>query len=575
MTKQKPARLDFSASEVGRCEPPKPPDTSVLPTDGAGVGTLSPIAILCQDILSALNELPGCSDHAKTMVGARISRILTIHSETEGSVRSASRIISTLKSELRRQKEMLAVLRQELFDKSSEKGGDAAEEDEFDLALEDEEEEPKEPSKGKRARKVGDNIEIVRVDHYPDDMACCSCGHDLRSIKQEERVGSFRIIPEHVVLVKNVYHTCACNRGICKENAPVSAKSKNFIMKGRGIEPEFATEAATQKFFEHTPTFRMERRLMNANVNLSRQAIGNNITHLSRYLEPLRDALHEHVISGHVAHMDETPVRVLKPGSGKCDTGYIWVICRDERLWNPDAQPAVVYHYAPSRAGSVAKELLSGSSLRFLQTDGYTGYNCLFKETEKNDKLMPARCFAHARRKFVETAHATKSPLANWVVKKMRKIYAVEKVASNLSPVEREIKRQEHSLPILNEIYTELLKNRDDAHGALKAAINYTLNAFDGLKPFIFDGRLEIDNNPVERCIRGIALTKKNSLFAGTHEAAKVWAIYYSLIESARLNRVNPRSYLNWVVGEIECTGGEVDHKQLMPWHCPTGQILD
>jgi len=83
------------------------------------------------------------------------------------------------------------------------------------------------------------------------------------------------------------------------------------------------------------------------------------------------------------------------------------------------------------------------------------------------------------------------------------------------------------------------------------------------------------DNNPVERCIRGIALTKKNSLFAGNHDAAEVWAVYYSLIKSARLNRVNPRSYLNWVVGEIESSKGETDYGKLMPWHCPVGKIED
>ena len=81
------------------------------------------------------------------------------------------------------------------------------------------------------------------------------------------------------------------------------------------------------------------------------------------------------------------------------------------------------------------------------------------------------------------------------------------------------------------------------------------------------------DNNPVERCIRGIALTKKNSLFAGNHEAAQTWAIYYTLIETARLNQVNPRSYLNWVTSEIERQWGNVDYSQLMPWHCPIGHI--
>ena len=235
----------------------------------------------------------------------------------------------------------------------------------------------------------------------------------------------------------------------------------------------------------------------------------------------------------------------------------------------------MVYRYAHSRAGVVAEELLSGASLRVLQTDGYAGYKRLFKDRRENGGLMSARCNAHARRKFFEAHLATKSNLAAKVVQMYRKLYAVEKAAKGLPPAEREQLRLEKSLPILTELKAILTKHQDDATGKLKAAISYALNGFDGLQRFVFDGRLEIDNNAVERCIRGIALTKKNSLFAGSHEAAEVWATYYSLIESARLNKVNPRSYLNWLVQEIERTRGEIDYGQLMPWHCPVGRIDD
>ena len=330
------------------------------------------------------------------------------------------------------------------------------------------------------------------------------------------------------------------------------------------MEPGFAVEAACQKFFEHIPPYRWERRFKNANINIARQTIDKGIAHLAKHLMPVQDELHAHALAGHTAQMDETPVKVQAPGKGKCDTGYFWVINRDERNWNSEARPAVVYRYAHSRADAVAEELLSGASLRFLQTDGYSGYNCLFKGNRANDELMPVRCNAHARRKFFEAHLATKSKLAAKVIQMYRKMYAVEKAAKGLHPKERAQLRLEKTLPILTELKAILTKHQDDATGKLKTAINYTLNAFDGLQWFVFDGRLEIDNNAVERCIRGIALTKKNSLFAGNHEAAEVWATYYSLIESARLNKVNPRSYLNWVVQEIERNRGELDYGQLM-----------
>lgn len=111
------------------------------------------------------------------------------------------------------------------------------------------------------------------------------------------------------------------------------------------------------------------------------------------------------------------------------------------------------------------------------------------------------------------------------------------------------------------------------AQGALKTAISYTLNAFGALQRFAFDARLEIDNNPVERCMRLIALAKKNSIGAGLHDAEKAWAICFSLIESARMNRVNPRAYMTWVVGETERTRGQIEYSSLMPWHCPVGRL--
>ena len=298
-----------------------------------------------------------------------------------------------------------------------------------------------------------------------------------------------------------------------------------------------------------------------------------NIIHVANFLAPLVEEFTNHVRSGYAAHMDETPLRVLAPGKGKCDTGYIWVVCRDERRWDPDARPAVIYRYAPSRAGAVAKEMLTDAAIRFLHTDGYAVYNGLRKAEGANDGIYIVRCWAHARRKFHEAHIATKSPLAARIVKLIKKMYKVEAAISGLPPEEREAQRKEKSLPVLNEIHAELTRNEDLADGALKRAINYTLKAFDGLRRFIFDGRLEIDNNAVERRIRGIALTKKNSLFAGNHDAAKVWATYYTLIESARLNSVNPRSYLSWVIGEIERTHGDVDYGTLMPWHCPIGHI--
>lgn len=555
-------------------EPLRPPPPSAL-------GELSPIGLLCDSILSVLNTEPGIPEPAKLTIGTRIGDVLGMFSEAKAEVQTEKKRNRELRKDLRALKERLAVLIQERFGNSSEQSPDSDIDPELDLGFsgdepdEDDELEEEVRAKGKAPRKIPNDMRIIRVDHYPDDMTCCTCGCQMKTIKSEERVGSFELVPEHVVLRKDVYHTCACNRGICKENKPVAAMATKYIMKGRGVEVGLVVEAACQKFFESTATYRMERRLINSNINLTRQAIGRNLVHLSRFLRPVCAELLEYTRSGTVAHMDETPLRIQAPGTGRSHTGYLWAICRDERRWNPDVHPAVYYEYAPTRAGEVAERLLAGSLIEYLQTDGHGGYNRLFKADGTNHPMTSVRCWAHARRKFHETLKATGSGLAGRVRKKINKLYKIEKTAAGLPAEARLAIRQERSLPILDDIHAELLRAEGLAHGELKKAIGYTMNAFEALQRFVFDGRLEIDNNPIERCMRLIALAKKNSIGAGSHEAAEVWAIFYTLIESARLNRINPRAYLSWVVEEIERSGGEIDHGTLMPWHCPVGRLED
>ncbi|WP_102226379.1 IS66 family transposase [Acidimangrovimonas sediminis] len=463
----------------------------------AAAAELNPIAMVCDGILSTLNELPECPETAKTTVAARIGTILSLFGESEIEARKAKKRIKALKGDLRRVKEQLAVLRQEHFGQSSEKdqGG------ELDAAdfPDDEEDEELQPlaKKGKRPRKMAADVPVREIHHYPEETTCCSCGCEMKPISSWKSV-RFVTVPEHVEAIRDIYHTCACNRSeLCKENKPVAARAKNYIMKGRSIDPQLIAEAAVQKFFEHIPTYRLARRLKNAGVNLSVQTISTNVIHVANFLAPVVDEFTKHVRSGYAPHMDETPLRVLAPGKGKCDTGYIWVICRDERRWDPDARPAVIYHYAPSRAGSVAKEMLEKAEIRFLHTDGYAVYYGLRKAEGVNGGVEIVRCWAHARRKFHEAKIATKSPLAARIVKLIKKMYKVEAAISGLPPEERAAQRQQKSLPILNDIHAKLAQNKDLAAGALKQAINYTLKAFDGLQRFIFDGRLEIDNNPL------------------------------------------------------------------------------
>lgn len=263
--------------------------------------------------------------------------------------------------------------------------------------------------------------------------------------------------------------------------------------------------------------------------------------------------------------MDETPLRVQ--AEEKCERGYLWAICRDERGWNPDARPAVYFRYAASRGGQVAKEMLEGALIETLQTDGYAGYNGVRRAPGQNDGMDIQRCMAHARRQFTDAQKVAPSTLAKRVIKRLGGVYAVEERAKGLPPAQREAMRSTEALPALKAIREELQRAEPDLpEGKLKSATNYFLKAWEDLNLYIFDGRLEIDNNPIERCMRLIGVTRKNSLFAGSHPAAENWAIFDTLIETARLNDVDPFKYVRWVAAEIEKGRELTDYSRLMPW---------
>jgi transposase len=243
---------------------------------------------------------------------------------------SARRAIAALRRDLRGTKEELAVLRQEHFGQSSEKEPAQEDNEDHDLFLDGLSEEPKVKVVGKRAGKKPQDITTEIHNIYPDNRTCCTCNSEMPLIGSWESE-KFQIVPEHVICIKRIHHKCACNREVCKDSKPVAAKSQSYMMKGCKYGAKFMLEAAVQKFDEHSTNYRMESRLKNCNLNVSRQVIGRNIARVAGFLKPIQDQLLAHATEGHVAHMDETPVRVQAPGKGKYDTGHFLAICRDER----------------------------------------------------------------------------------------------------------------------------------------------------------------------------------------------------------------------------------------------------
>jgi len=308
---------------------------------------------------------------------------------------------------------------------------------------------------------------------------------------------------------------------------------------------------------------------VNANQIFKREGIGLDRSTLADWvgkstalLEPLADAVARHVLKGQAIFADDTPVKLLAPGLGKTKTARLWAYVRDERPWAGEAHPAAWYQFSPDRKGARPREHLANYA-GFMHADGYAGFNDLYR----TGKVTEVACMAHIRRKFVDIHKSQGSAIAEETIKRIAKLYGVEKEVRGQPPDERVKIRQRKSKPIFNDLETWLNAQliRISGKSPLAGAIRYALTRMKKLRPWLDHGFLELDNNTAERSMRPIALGRKNYLFMGSEGGGKSAAIAYTLIETAKLNGVDPQAWLTDVLGRI------ADHKitridELLPW---------
>ena len=285
------------------------------------------------------------------------------------------------------------------------------------------------------------------------------------------------------------------------------------------------------------------------------------------WLEPLQARLAEHVFASQTLFADDTPIPVLDPGRGRTKTGRLWVYARDARPWCGPDPPAAVYLYSPDRRA----ERPFGHLERFkgiVHVDGYPGFERLCV----GGQIQLAACWAHTRRKFYEVHQATGSPVAAEALRRIAELYAIEASIRGQTAKTRQGVRRARSLPLVEamKIWLEAELNRIPPRGGLADAIRYALTRWRALCRFLDDGRVELDNNTVERAIRPIALGRKNHLFAGSDGGAVRWAIVASLLATAKLNDVEPFAYLKDV---LECLSDGHSMSRLddlLPWNWPS-----
>jgi len=281
------------------------------------------------------------------------------------------------------------------------------------------------------------------------------------------------------------------------------------------------------------------------------------------HLRPVHQRLLEVLKSATKLFADETTAPVLDPGRGRTKTGQLWAYARDDRPWQGGGPPAVAYIYAPDRKAARPIAHLDGFT-GILQADGYGGYRPL---AEKHGVAL-AFCWAHVRRRFYELSIGGLAPIASQALQRIAGLYHIEAEIRGQTPDMRCAIRRQKSRLIIDALAPWLKEQLlvISQKTKLAEAIRYTLSHWEGLILFIDDGRIELDNNTVERCIRPLTLNRKNALFAGSDKGAEYWAIIASLIETAKLNGIEPIGYLSDILTKI--VNGHPNSKidELLPW---------
>jgi transposase len=335
------------------------------------------------------------------------------------------------------------------------------------------------------------------------------------------------------------------------------------ISKGLA-SPALLAHVLVSKYCDHTPLYRQSQIFARHGVELDRSTLANWVGGACWWLEPLQARLAAHVFGSNKVFADDTPIPVLDPGRGRTKTGRLWVYARDDRPWAGPDPPAAVYFYSPDRKAERPAAHLEGFR-GVLQVDGYVGFERL---TARGDIVLAA-CWAHARRKFFDVHEATSSPIAAEALRRIAEVYAIEtSIRGRPAEMRRQV-RNTRSRPLLDAmkrwLKTELA--RIPGRGPLAEAIRYALARWEALCRFLDDARIELDNNPVERAIRPVALGRKNHLFAGSDGGGVRWATVCSLVATAKLNNVEPFAYLKDVLERMTNDHPMSRLDDLLPWN--------
>jgi transposase len=387
-----------------------------------------------------------------------------------------------------------------------------------------------------RRPRIAPELPRVDVIHDIDDKTCACCGHALHQMG-EEVSEQIEFVPAQIRVLRNVrlkYSCRQCETNGTKVDIRIADVPPAVIPKSMAT-PSLLAQIISSKMHYGLPLYRQEQLFNQAGIELSRQTMSRWLITCAEKLKPLLALMKAELLKQPVLWADETTVNVLDVEKSTC---YMWVYgCGLEQSTGPKL---VLFDYQDSRSSKHPADFLAGFN-GYLQVDGYAGY-------EKTHATLVG-CWAHARRKFVEAQKAQgkgKTGKADVALNHIQKLYALESKLKTAPPDKKYEARQTLAKPLLAQFKSWLDKSSESVtkESLLGAAITYSLNQWPKLMRYLDDGRLNIDNNRAERAIKPFVIGRKAWLFANTKSGAQASAVLYSLVETAKINGLEPYDYL-------------------------------
>jgi len=417
------------------------------------------------------------------------------------------------------------------------------------------------PPRAPRKRKpFPKDLKRVQKTITPSET-CEDCGGSFKELGADV-MEELEYVPGHYIVnqITRPRLACTCCEKVVQAEMPSRPIPKSFV------DPALMAHILCCKYGYHLPLYRQSQMFDNEGIDLSGSLMALWVGKCTKLLERLSDAIRDHVFEAQAIFMDDTTVKLLQKGKGrgknKTKTARLWVYARDEKPWASGVPTAVWYQFSTNRGAQHPTEHLKPYK-GYAHADAYSGYN----DAYRTGRVKEMACMAHVRREFYSLYESLKLPVAGEAVLRIRKLYDVETQARGLPPAERVALRQQYAKPIFDDLEIWLKEQLDRISGKtpLAKAIRYALARLPKARPYLDNGFLEFDNNTAERAVRPVAVGRKNYLFMGSEAGGKSAAIAYTLIETAKMNNVNPEAWLAWVLERIQ------DHpasrmQDLLPW---------